>query len=99
MKIKIPAREDTETEVCDICHRGGYLQTCKACGGKFCIIHDDYVPGCIHKLDICRTCSDRPEVITIAANFAPKIKAVLNERDAELAKLCNADIRNGEPKM
>lgn len=84
MMQKIPAKE---IEVCDICGRGGYLMTCKACRGRYCLMCDATITGCIHALDVCRTCGDRPEVITIAEKYAPKITAILKIRDAELSQL------------
>lgn len=86
MKIKVPAKTE---EVCDICHGGGYLQTCKACGCRHCLICDYYLPGCIHKMDVCRKCCDRPEVKALAAKYAPEILRVLKKRDIELAQLSN----------
>lgn len=35
MKQTIPAKT---VEVCDLCHREAYLQSCAACGRQFCLL-------------------------------------------------------------
>ena len=86
MKTTIPAKE---VELCDICHRDGYLMTCKACGGRYCLLCDAIITGCVHKLDVCRKCGDSEPVQAIAKKYVPQLVAVLKARDAELAQLSN----------
>lgn len=84
MKRRIPAQT---VEVCDICGRDGYLQTCLACGGRYCLLHNAYISGCIHSCDVCRKCSDDKRVIAVARKFAPRITRILKLRDAEFKAL------------
>lgn len=84
MKIKRP---EVEIEVCDNCHRDSYLQDCKVCNKKYCLMCEAVVTGCIHKMQICRPCGDRPEVLGISELFAPRIKAILLERNEALTKI------------
>lgn len=84
MKITIPSKE---TEVCDICGRDSYLQTCKACGGRYCLTCDSIITGCVHKLDVCRKCGKTEAVMAIAEKYAPRFVRVIKARDEELAAL------------
>lgn len=85
MRKTIP---EHEIKICDVCHReSNYLDTCPVCGREYCIVCEAIISGCIHKVEVCRMCGDMHEVMDIAERFAPKIKAVLLEREAELAKL------------
>ena len=88
---KVPEKE---IEVCDICHRDGYLMTCKACGGRYCLMCHATITGCIHRVDVCRKCGESARVVAIAEKYAPRLVAILKERDAELAQLSN---RQAEP--
>lgn len=85
---KVPEKE---VEVCDLCGRDGYLQTCKACKGRYCLTCDAIITGCVHKLDVCRACGKKPEVLAISEKYVPQLVAVLKSRDAELAELSNSD--------
>lgn len=86
MKITVPQKE---VELCDCCSRDGFLQTCKACGGRYCLLCDAYLPGCIHRPDVCRKCCDNEQVKAIADKYAPKLLEILKARDAEFAKVSN----------
>ena len=81
---EIPAKQ---VECCDCCGRDGYLMTCKACCGKYCLLCDAIITGCVHKLDVCRKCGETESVKAIAQNYVPKLVAILKERDAELENL------------
>jgi hypothetical protein len=83
VKISVPA---TEVEVCDVCHREGYLQTCIFCGGRYCLLCRGRIPGCIHTVDVCSTCAKDKAVLGIAAKHAPLINAAIMARDAEIVR-------------
>lgn len=83
MKTQVPAHE---VEVCDICYCAGLLETCKACGCRYCLMCDALVAGCIHSMDVCKNCGESAVVQEIARKYAPQILAVLKKRDSELRK-------------
>lgn len=76
-----------EIEVCDSCQRGGFLQTCVVCKGRYCLTCEAIIVGCIHELKVCKKCGDDKAVQAISKKYAPVISAVLKERDVELSKL------------
>lgn len=86
---KVPEKE---VEVCDLCGRDGYLMTCKSCKGRYCLICEAIIAGCVHKLDVCRACGNKPEVLAISKKYVPQLVAVLKSRDAELAELSNTEL-------
>ena len=96
---KIEAQPAQQIEVCDCCGRDGYLQTCKACGGKYCIIHNAIITGCIIEVPVCRKCQGRPDVLAIVEKYAPLINAPRKERDAEISALNDPVVarRDGAP--
>lgn len=81
MKITVPEKE---VEVCDICQREGCLQTCIHCDGRYCLTCNGIMPGCIHKVDVCRKCGKNGIVQAIVEKHVPAITAVLNTRDTEI---------------
>lgn len=81
---EIPARR---IEVCDCCGRGGYLMTCKACGGKYCVFCDALIVGSVHKLELCGKCGARESVKVVVEKYEPELVAILKRRDCDLGKL------------
>jgi hypothetical protein len=83
MKTEIPART---AEVCDRCHREGFLQTCIRCGGRYCLTCDGIVAGCVVSPDVCRECSHDPVVVKLCEEYSPKLQKLVEERDAKIGK-------------
>lgn len=84
MKKMLPPRE---VEICDCCHREmSYLQTCKFCGGSYCLSCRAIISGCVHQVDVCRNCGDKPELVSIVEKYAPLIRTVLEARDIEIGE-------------
>lgn len=84
MKIEQPSKT---VEVCDICRRGGFLQTCLVCGGRYCLTCDAIIAGCWVKPAVCRTCSKSQKVEDIVLKYAGRITPVIKLRDAALKRL------------
>lgn len=84
MKKTLPPRE---VELCDCCNREmGYLETCKFCGGRYCLSCRALIPGCIHQVDVCRNCGEEPALVAVVEKYAPLIKSVLEARDIEISE-------------
>lgn len=84
MKTNLPARE---LEVCDFCHREGYLQDCWVCGKQFCLSDEGTVVGSFGFTKVCRVCSSRDDVQLVCGKFAKLIGPILRKRDAALKNL------------
>jgi hypothetical protein len=84
MKRTIPERT---IEVCDSCGREGYLQTCVACGGKYCLTDDGIVPGSFGFVDVCRDCGKRDDVRAICDRYSKKLAPIFRARQLALGKL------------
>lgn len=84
MKVTKPAEE---IEVCDICHRDAYLQTCIVCGGRYCLTHQAIIPGCWVKPIVGRCCQDRDDVQAIVARFSERITPMIEARAVALRAL------------
>ena len=94
MKKTLPQRE---VELCDCCHReNNYLDTCKFCGGRYCLLCRATISGCVHHVDVCRNCQDNPILLAIVEKYAPLINAVLEARDIEIGEafqqMCEPDV-------
>lgn len=74
-------------EVCDTCGRDGYLSTCVACKGRYCLTCEAIIIGCVHTLDVCKKCGDTPAVRAISEKYVPKLVALLKARDKDLTRL------------
>lgn len=84
MKKNVPAKE---VEFCDFCLREmDYLVTCKACGARHCLSCRAIIAGCIHQVDVCRSCGENAQVLAIVFKHAPLIKEALLARDAEISE-------------
>lgn len=83
MKKTLPPRE---VELCDCCHREGYLETCKFCGGMYCLLCRAVISGCAHQVDVCRNCETNPKLLTIIEKYVPLIVSVLEARDIEIGE-------------
>jgi len=86
MKVTVPEKE---VEVCDLCQHDGYLETCLFCQGKFCLTCHGIIPGCIHKVQVCRKCGGEPALREIVSAYVPRLTEILNERDADIIELGN----------
>jgi len=84
VKIQKPA---AEIEVCDICHREGYLQTCLVCRARYCMAHRAIIAGCWVGVFACINCQDRDDVREIVERHAAQITPIIEARRAELAGL------------
>ncbi len=84
MKKKIPAHQ---IEVCDICHRDGYLQKCIVCQGQYCISHGGTVMGSYGFVDCCTDCARRDDVNKICSKYSKKLTVIYKERQTALRKL------------
>lgn len=84
---KIEAQPAQEIEVCDCCGRDGYLSECRACGGKYCLLHEAIITGCIITVPVCKKCQDREDVMAIVKKYAPLINGPRKDRDAEISAL------------
>ena len=84
MKTTVPAKE---IEVCDFCHRDGYLQNCWVCGRQFCLSDEGTVAGSFGFTKVCRACSLRDDVGLVCDKFAKLIAPILRKRDAALQRL------------
>jgi len=84
---KIEAQPAQEIEVCDICGRDGYLKTCKACGGKYCLLHNAIIPGCVIEVPVCQKCRAREDVLAIVKKYSPLIDHPRRQRDRDISSL------------
>lgn len=84
MKIHKPERE---VEVCDRCHREGFLQECLVCGGQYCLTCDAIMAGCWVSPRVCRRCGGRPDVQRVVTEAAERITPIIEERRASLSAL------------
>ncbi len=82
MKTTVPAKE---VEVCDVCHREStFLSTCLFCGKDYCLVCKGIMAGCIHPVDVCRSCDEDTVLRGIVAKHAPIIKQAIVARDIEI---------------
>ncbi len=85
MKVKLPARE---VECCDRCRRSDVLlQTCIACGARYCLACNGVVPGCMVSADLCYECTSDGMVWDLVRKYGQRILPIVRERDAKLAKM------------
>ena len=84
MKVKQPARE---VDVCDRCHREGFLQECHVCGAQFCLTCRGIMAGCWVSPDVCRDCSKRPDVQDVVERHTAQIAPIIKARTGELQAL------------
>jgi hypothetical protein len=94
MKIKKP---EEEIEVCDICQCGGYLKTCIVCHGQYCLSHQAILPGSYVQSSVCEKCGKRDEVMAVIDRFRPTIKTLVDNRNADLSNLANAQVMASLP--
>ena len=86
MKIKVPSKT---VEVCDRCRgerSAGLLTKCVACGREYCGTCEAIICGCIHQPDICQDCGETEEVRAVVMRYAPRLRAMLKQRDAAMRK-------------
>lgn len=81
MKITKPAEM---VEVCDRCQCAGYLETCIVCGKQYCLSCRGMIAGCWVSPDICRSCAEREDVITVVKTSATMITPIIQNRDKKL---------------
>lgn len=84
MKQTLPAKE---IEVCDICHREGYLEVCVTCGKQYCITHQATISGSYGFLHLCCKCGKRDDVKEIAEKYSDKLYDIYQERKAAFQAL------------
>lgn len=84
MKITKPREV---VEVCDICRRGGFLQTCVVCGQRYCLTCHHAMSGSWVSPDICEECAKRDDVIAMVARYAKQITPIIKKRTAALVRL------------
>lgn len=84
MKVTIPEKT---THVCDLCSRGGFLETCHACGQEFCLTCHGIVTSTWGFTTLCHMCADRDEVRKICERYAEKLTPLFKARDAALKRL------------
>lgn len=84
MKITKPA---VTIEVCDYCESDGFLQVCDSCGGKYCLLCQGIIGGCMVSIDVCSKCGSEDKVLDVAEKYAKKIIPIIHKRTQELKKL------------
>lgn len=84
MKVTIA---ETTKHVCDLCSRGGYLETCRVCGREFCLTCQGMVNGSWGFTTLCRTCAECDDVQKICERYATKLTPIFKNRDAALKRL------------
>lgn len=85
MKVTKPAREVT---VCDLCSKEwSVLDTCLVCGKEYCYTCHGTMPGCIHAVEVCRKCSERPDVVEVVKRHAGPLRSLISERADALRAL------------
>lgn len=86
MKTTIPEKT---VDVCDFCHREGYLETCDVCGRQFCLIDNGIVAGSYGSMDICKECARRDDVHKVCERYAKQLKPIYKRRMTALRRLPN----------
>ena len=87
MKITQPKRE---IEVCDHCHREGFLTRCWVCGGQYCLTCDGTVARSWGFTDLCRACAKREDVVEVCRRYADQLTPIYQCRRKALIRLGEA---------
>lgn len=74
-------------EVCDLCGREAYLQTCLCCQRRFCLTCDCTIYGCIVGPTVCKSCGKTDAVRAVCARYAEELVPILKRRNVDLKKL------------
>jgi len=93
MKITKPA---VEIEVCDTCHRDGYLEQCIVCEKMYCLTCQALIRGSWVKPDVGKCCQDREDVLAIVAQFSELITPIIRDRAAALGGIGIMSIAKGK---
>lgn len=94
MRTTLPEKT---VEVCDFCHREGYLKECDVCGRSFCLTHEGIVGQCWGFTTLCRECCHRDAVKEICARYAKRLTAIYRQRNAALKRLRRTQEAGTEP--